>query len=248
MPPVVDLSTHAIFCDFDGTLVDIAATPDAILPPETLFSILDKLTRYTHQAFAIVTGRQVVNLAKHIDISRLCVSGCHGTELHIPSKHAKTLKTATIPLPVELLQKALSFAAEHGLLVEDKKHTLALHYRDQPSAEQLLDHFLQEAVSPYPQLVVMKGKCIREIKPASYNKGSALEKLMADAPFKSRTPLFIGDDVTDEHAFEYVNQVGGVSIKVGKGETVAQFRLASPDEVLNYLERLIQEYKQHDIA
>ena len=75
-----------------------------------------------------------------------------------------------------------------------------------------------------------------ELRPAGSDKGQAIRAFMSEPPFRGRTPLFIGDDVADEAGFDAVNALGGVSIKVAGGPTVARWRLPDVGAVLTWLE------------
>lgn len=247
-PPIVKLSTHAIFSDFDGTLVDIADKPESIAPPPTLPTILHTLLDCSQGSVAVVTGRQIDNINNHLKVPKLFISGCHGMEWSTPGETDPFVCDAPHPLPEAVVNGALTFAEQHGMLTENKKHTLALHYRNDPGLETSLDQFLSQLIEPHSDLTVMRGKCIREVKPSQFNKAIAIKKFMSLPAFHNKTPVFIGDDVTDEYGFEYVNKYHGVSIKVGAGDSVANYRLESPTEVLNYLEQLIKEHRKYDVA
>ncbi len=126
--------------------------------------------------------------------------------------------------------KLRDFAARYrGLMLEDKGATLALHFRQRP---ELADEVLAilQSVAQAPDLAVQRGKMVAELKQASHSKATAVEALMRSAPFAGRTPVFIGDDLTDESGFAFVNAQGGVSVRVGaaKGATVARFQLDDP--------------------
>jgi trehalose 6-phosphate phosphatase len=112
--------------------------------------------------------------------------------------------------------------------VEHKRSSLALHYRQAPELEELCLRAMQEAVQSTPGLTLLRGKMVVEAKPGGASKGRAIEDFLQEAPFTGRTPLFIGDDVTDEVGFSTVQRLGGLGIKVGEGTTVAWQRLPDP--------------------
>jgi trehalose 6-phosphate phosphatase len=123
-------------------------------------------------------------------------------------------------------------------MLQDKGHSLALHYRGAPRlaayAHRLMHSIQVEVGGAY---VVQRGKRIVELRPASIDKGLAVMELMRESPFSGRTPVFVGDDVTDEYAFAAVNQLGGHSVKVGQGTTAARWRLRDIGELMTWLRR-----------
>ena len=133
------------------------------------------------------------------------------------------------------------FAAERsGVLVEDKQYTLALHYRLAPSLRDDCRDVLNAALKDIPQgWQVVEGKFVFEIRPREPTKGTAIEAFMGEAPFLGRTPVFCGDDITDEDGFEVVNAWGGVSVRVGKGSaTRAVAQVGTVGELLDWLARV----------
>jgi trehalose 6-phosphate phosphatase len=148
------------------------------------------------------------------------------------------LHTHATPQAVKrgLRQRLDALLARHpGLLLEDKGLTLALHYRQAPQLAAWLHRQLADWVSANEGLQLQKGKRVLEIKPAGFDKGSAIAEFMAESPFDGRRPVFIGDDVTDEHGFARVNVLDGLTVKVGAGRTAARYRLASASAVRAWL-------------
>jgi trehalose 6-phosphate phosphatase len=128
-------------------------------------------------------------------------------------------------------------AARHeGLLLEDKGMSLALHYRAAPQHEALVHDVVRgTAAALGNDWLVQRGKMVVELRPAGADKGMAIAGFLADAPFAGRVPVFLGDDVTDEHGFEEVNRLGGHSIKIGDGSSAARWRLRDVYEVERWL-------------
>jgi trehalose 6-phosphate phosphatase len=117
---------------------------------------------------------------------------------------------------------------------------LAVHYRSRPELEPDVHRFVAELQRELPPDVeILLGNRVFEIKPGVMDKGSAIDAFMEEAPFVGRTPVFVGDDVTDEAGFRAVNAAGGVSVKVGAAATIAEWRLADVDAVLAWLERAV---------
>jgi len=226
----------AFFLDVDGTLLDIADTPDAVRVDKTLLDLIGRLNQASGGAIALVSGRSLSDLEGLLGMSRVPMAGQHGLErrdaagrlwIHAARPAAKcAIKEALAPVLVR----------HPGLLLEDKGLTLALHYRLAPHlaayAQRLMTRLAQEAGR---ELEIQKGKRVVEIKPARIDKGAAVAEYMAESPFRGRSPVFIGDDLNDEHGFAEVNKLGGTSIKVGKGTTCARFRLSNVAAVRRWL-------------
>ncbi len=90
------------------------------------------------------------------------------------------------------------------------------------------------------QYCILTGKRIVEIKPAGKDKGVAVLEFMREAPFKGRTPVFVGDDVTDEYGFATVNRLRGLSVKVGPERTAARWRLRDVAAVRAWLAQAVR--------
>jgi trehalose 6-phosphate phosphatase len=216
----------AYFLDVDGTLIDLADTPDAVHIDAALLELIARLHRASGGAVALISGRAIADLQKHLGKLRVPLAGQHGLERR---DAAGRLWSHAAPTAAQLAIKAALapvLARHPGLLLEDKGLTLALHYRRSPHlaayALRLMDRL---AATAGAGLELQRGKCVAEIKPAGVDKGTALADYLAQAPFKGRRPVFIGDDRNDEHGFAEVNKLKGISIKVGKGASCARFRL-----------------------
>ncbi len=230
----------ALFLDFDGCIVDIAPTPEAVDVPDCLPPLLVALREALGGAVAIVSGRPIERIDGFLGTAVPAVAGLHGLE-------RRTADGAIIrpPLPRDDLHvvRALleAFAAERpGVLVEDKQYTLALHYRLAPSLRDDCRDVLNAALKDIPQgWQVVEGKFVLEIRPREHTKGTAIEAFMGEAPFLGRTPVFCGDDITDEDGFEVVNARGGVSIRVGNNSaTRAVAQVGTVGELLDWLARV----------
>ncbi|MBU2407747.1 MAG: trehalose-phosphatase [Gammaproteobacteria bacterium] len=230
-PPLAGNS--ALFLDFDGTLVALAATPEAIVVPPTLVSLLDELRERVGGALAIVTGRPIESIDRFLDPLRLPVAGEHGVQRR-DARGQMQERPAFDPAPIVGVAEAL--AREHpGLLVEPKHSGVSLHYRSAPELESVCRAVMESALTGRPQFELIHGKFVFEIKPASINKGSAIQSFMREAPFAGRVPVFAGDDTTDETGFAVVQPAGGGAIKVGAGPSLATHRLESSMAVLDWL-------------
>jgi trehalose 6-phosphate phosphatase len=127
---------------------------------------------------------------------------------------------------------------EHpALLLEVKSAAVALHYRQAPELEALCLEVMSDAAAGHDALTVLRGKRVVEVKPKRASKAEAVRTFMAEAPFEGRVPCFVGDDVTDEVAFEAVQTEGGMAVKIGAGDTIAFHRLTDPAAVHDWLKR-----------
>ena len=224
----------ALFLDFDGTMVDIAPQPHAVHVPQPLLGLLQDVRAYLGGAVAVISGRPIAQIDALLDPLRLPVAGVHGAEWRDASGEVHLLNTH----PLDHVQEAacLLAARNPGLLVENKRGSVALHYRQRPELEELCLRTMQQAVDESTGLTLLRGKMVAEAKPSGASKGHAIETFLAEPPFAGRTPVFIGDDVTDEAGFSTVQRLDGVGIKVGEGPSVAARRLADPTALHRELE------------
>lgn len=234
-PPAAEAG-WAYFLDVDGTLLDIAETPDAVVVDKQLIDLITQLHRASGGALALVSGRTITDLEGLLGMSRLPMAGLHGLErrdvagrlwIHAAPPEAKcAIKMALSPI----------LERHPGLLLEDKGLTLALHYRQAPTLAAYVHRLMRQlATRAGDELELQCGKKVVEIKPAGIDKGSAVSEYLNEPPFCQRRPVFIGDDLNDEHGFAEVNRVDGISIKVGTGRSCARYRLANVAAVRNWL-------------
>ena len=224
----------AVFLDLDGTLIEIAQRPDDVTRSSRLDALLARLPAATSNAVAIISGRTVADLDWLLAPHRLPVAGIHGLD-----RRRTDGKVIRAPVALDWMQGARDamerFAATHpGLLLENKGVSLALHYRSRPELEDAVQQFVAELDLPLAA-ERLQGRKVIEVKPRQMNKGTAIREYMSEPPFAGRTPVFAGDDVTDESGFVVVNELGGVSVKVGAGATAANWSLPCVSEVLDWL-------------
>ncbi|HTY02424.1 MAG TPA: trehalose-phosphatase [Rhodocyclaceae bacterium] len=240
-PPLAGLD-HAFFLDVDGTLLEIADTPNAVRVDADLLRLLERLYRATGGAVALVSGRAISDLDRRLGTLRMPRAGQHGLERR--DAHGRLWLHATPAETKRKIQAALAPALEQhsGLLLEDKGFTLALHYRLQPELEEYANGLMEKLVADNPgELIIQKGKCVVEAKPAGFDKGTAIEEYLAEAPFKDRRAVFIGDDLNDEHGFAAINRLDGISVKVGDEDTCARYRLADVAAVRAWLTAVLAQ-------
>lgn len=226
----------ALFLDFDGTLVDIAPTPDAVKVEPWLPAALTSLRATLGGALAIVTGRTVAALDEFLPGLRIDACGLHGLERRIGGELIDAEGLPDLSVQIDALRRR--FASRPGVIVEDKRIGVALHWRLAPDAEAEASSALAELAERLGHgYRIQDGKAVREIVPAGAGKGTGIEAAMRHPPYAGRQPAFAGDDRTDESGFVAVNALGGVSVKIGSGPTEARHRLGTPTEFRARLRR-----------
>jgi len=232
-------SRPALFLDLDGTLVEIVEHPSLTRASARLRGLLPKVLDSCGGAVAVISGRRIDEVDRILSPHTCLAAGVHGLERRGPDGRVSSFA------PSEGLEhmrrKVEPFVARHeGVWIEDKGTAFAVHYRNRPELEKDVHRLAGELQDETPpDIEILLGHYVLEIKPGVADKGRAIELFMAEPPFAGRTPVFIGDDVTDETGFRSVNALGGVSVKVGDGPTLARWRLAGVDDVLGWLERLV---------
>jgi len=202
--------------------------------------LLDKLQIVTEGALAFVSGRALVDLDRLLGPGRFPLAAIHGLERR--DAGGRHLIADIDEQDVNRMYEALEQIARRypKTLLENKGLTLALHYRRCPELEyDLIEQVEQRLQNVESRLKLMRGNMVLEIKPGSSNKGTAIAAFMEEEPFRGRTPVFVGDDVTDEDGFRVVNDLGGVSVKVDSGPTRANHRLGDTEAVLGWLDELV---------
>ena len=135
-----------------------------------------------------------------------------------------------------------NFPFHAGVVIEDKTHAIAVHYRQAPTVKAKARAEVRRLVEGRPDLQILDGKMVFEIKSCGIDKGTAIKAFMAEPPFVGRTPIFLGDDITDEDGFAIVNDLGGHSIRVGgRAKTAARFRLPNVTAVIEWLNWLAED-------
>lgn len=238
--PVLDRN-EAFFLDVDGTLLDIAERPEDVKLRSGLTDTLAALQRAA--PVALISGRPIAALDRLFAPLRLPAAGQHGAERRGADgqvRRAVVAESALGPARAHLLAWAHN---HHGILLEDKGLTLALHYRAAPHLEAEAARVSREALRQLDDgFVLGSGSMVYEIRPRGWDKGRAIAEFMREPPFAGRVPVFAGDDVTDEDGFAVVNRMGGHSIKVGAGPTAARWRFADVIQVLTWLDRYVERF------
>lgn len=222
----------AVFTDFDGTLVEIAETPDSVAVPPELPGQLDRiLTEFDH-AFAVITGREIADIDRFLSPLQLPIAGAHGSQRRRADGTLEEMDVHLIDAAAEIAEALEALVSEHPeLILEPKEGAVALHFRRAPELADECHRAMQDAVRDHPDFTLVAGKMVIEARPSAFDKGAALRAFMQEQPFIGRVPIFIGDDRTDEDAFRVAQELGGVGIKLGPGETVARMRIADVTSV-----------------
>ncbi|MGS1003257.1 trehalose-phosphatase [Burkholderia glumae] len=228
VPASLPLTDTAFFFDFDGTLVDLAPTPDGIHVPASLPALLTELRTLTRGAVAIVSGRGIDSIDGFLGLTDLPVAGLHGAERR--DANGDTRRVGFNDERLLRIEHELAAVVERhpGMLLEIKGAAVALHFRNAPEREAVAREAAERLVADYPDAYVLQpGKMVFEIKPKGVDKGRAIAAFLNEPPFAGRMPVFAGDDLTDEKGFAVVDAAGGLSIKIGAGDTTARARLDS---------------------
>lgn len=241
-------------CDFDGTLAPIANHPlQARLPVDTQ-RLLEQLASLPGLRVALVSGRALADLKRHVGLPRLIYIGNHGLELQGPRlRYTHPAARTSRPLLKQITRRLQSLIRPiPGAWIEDKELTLSLHWRRvPPSWCRQFHRVITQALAPdvkQRRIQLTSGKRVIEVRPPGHwHKGTALRWLLQRVSSSSRRSpmavIYFGDDQTDEEAFRVVNQAGGISVCVGArpSTTAARWWVRSPRDVHAVLARLLEE-------
>jgi trehalose 6-phosphate phosphatase len=233
----------ALFLDFDGTLVDLAPSPNAVTAVPGLEELMAQVAWHLNGAVAVITGRPIESIDKYLKGAVRAVAGVHGAERRTSLGHI-----IQADIPASLLDPAREILARfcrgnRGVRAEDKGISIALHYRAVPDLGPACRRSVDEcAAASHGQLERLDGNMVVELKPAAFRKATAMTAYMNEPPFAGRRPVFVGDDLTDESAFVAVSQTNGYGVIVGaRTPTAATSRLASVAAVHAWLTTLNEQ-------
>ncbi len=243
-PPEPASGAISLFLDFDGTLVEIAERPDAIVVDDRLRDLVRRLAERLDGRLAVVSGRTAGEIVAFLHAADcqppFAIAGSHGLELRWTDGRSES------PARPEALGAVLdgfaALARSHpGVVVEEKPFGAALHYRGAPDAGPECDA-LAQAMAQAHGLSLQRGKMVCEVRLPGADKGDAVRRFMADRAMAGTTPIFLGDDVTDEAGFVAAAALGGWGVQVGATPiTAAHYRLADVTAVHRWLGRIAGE-------
>lgn len=217
----------AIFTDFDGTLVELAETPEGILVPDDLGGQIIEAAGLVGGALAVISGRELSDLDRYLP-KGIAMAGGHGVERRRADGSIIEVTADYSETAIAIASRLQDFVeARPGLLLELKATSVALHYRQAPDLGDAVRAAMAEALDAAADFELLEGKMVVEARPASTSKAVAMRAFMQEDPFAGRVPVFLGDDVTDEDGFRAAQEMGGVGIKIGEGKTLARIR--TPD-------------------
>lgn len=236
-PPPVPTGAVALFLDLDGVLAPLAPTPDAVAPTPRRTAVVARLVMALEGRAAILSGRTLEEIDRIVERASPAAAGVHG----LTRRRADGDRIDVAPAPGVAAAEAelLAFAeGRAGLLVEHKGVSVGLHYRAAPRHEADALAVARD-LARRTGLVVQPGLLVVELKTPGADKGTALTAFMGEPSFKGATPIMLGDDLTDEHAFAAARALGGYGVLVGPPRaTRARYRLSDPEAVLDWLDRV----------
>ncbi len=232
MPPVVD--TPLFFLDYDGTLAPIVDDPEAAVPHPDVPALLRRLDA-TFPVW-IVTGRDLRALSSFLD-QPLNAIGLHGAQEGTVGGEVRQLMSDEAAEALHELRR--SVPSVDGLDIEEKDQAFAVHYRAVEDEDDALDRLSAWLDAMPSMLDAIWGKKVVEVRPENLTKGTAVRRISDEHP--DHTPVYLGDDTTDEDAFEALQAMERetVTVRIGEEETRAEYRLAGPDEVVEYLRQYV---------
>lgn len=226
----------ALFLDVDGTLLEFCDDPAQVSADPDLVSVLESLWASLDGALSLISGRPVADVDRIFAPARFPVAGAHGAEIRSHPDDKTTIAGSSLPEDALTMIEAFT-RTDNRLLLEKKKGGVSLHYRRAPElasrCRRLIDELMPQVESEYR---LIAGKMVLELAPRGHDKGAAIRALMAQQPFTGRKPVFFGDDVTDEDGFRAVNELHGVSVRVGNDDSsAARFTIDSVRAVRHWL-------------
>lgn len=244
-PPLPEANARwALFLDVDGTLLDFNDDPRAVSVSKKLLALLHALHDALQGALALVSGRGLDDLDRLFGQPHWAGAGLHGLELRRADGSFRRLSVT--PEEQQRMHQATTalVARFDGAQLEDKQMAVALHCRRAPHLFDELRHAAEAMIDQLPGYELQPGNLVIEFKPAGIDKGRAVNELLASTPFLGRVPVYLGDDLTDEHAFASLRRKHGMGVLIGSPRaTQASFSLPDPAAVEAWLVRVLDALK-----
>jgi len=239
LPGISEIAGYALFLDLDGTVVELFDHPDAVRVGPATLHLLQALRSCAGQALAVISGREIAVIDRLLYPLILPAAGVHGLQRRDARGTIYSKETSNLAWLAGVLEDLLG--NEPGVIIERKPGGIAVHYRLRPDLERHCRDVVHLVMDEHPGLRLIRGKMVFELTQKGADKGDVISAFLCEPPFRGRTPIFAGDDVTDEAGFSAVNALGGISIKVGASQTEARFRAESPAELRDWLCKLAGE-------
>ncbi len=237
----------ALFLDFDGTLTEVAPTPDSAVAPAGLSDLLKRLSARLGGALAVISGREIADLDMRLAPFRGAAAGVHGAEIRLAPESDADLCAAELD-PSSLAEIRRLAAFEPRLLIEDKGASIAVHYRAAESAAPRLEAALERYIAAGAGgLRLLRGRKVFEVLSFGFSKAQAVTRFMETTPFAGRRPVMIGDDLADLAAFDACVARGGQGFRVaGELFPASEADFSGPEAVRAWLADLAAQlsYRQ----
>ena len=241
LPPIPSVGNLAILLDIDGTILDIAPTPQNVVVPQSLRGTLDRLSALTDGALAFVSGRSLSDVDRLFAPLRLPAIASHGAEFRLTTRPGRdSERTETLEPPLKTKLDALAELGP-GIIVEDKEYAIALHYRLAPEKETAVRQAVDAICADQPSIEVLPGKYVVEVKKQGFSKATGVRNLMKHPPFAGRRPIFIGDDTTDESVFAIMPELDGLAFSVGDAACAVDGHFEGPPAVRDWLATIARQ-------
>ncbi len=236
-----------LFLDYDGTLVSFQQRPQDVKTPSEVITILNQLIKHPSYTVFVITGRPLQEIKQFLPLKGLSIVGLHGIEIEWENgetyfwKQASTIKTLLKKIKK---QAETIFKNQKEIIIEDKTYSLAFHYRLLPEnkVQPIIETIesISKKIDKENQIQLIYGSKVIELRPQGWNKGHAVNLLLHKYSSDSILPIYIGDDTTDEDAFNQIKKQG-ITIYVKNNErrqTAAEYVVSDPDDVLFFLQSL----------
>ena len=239
-PRLSDVGRAALFLDLDGAMATIERRPEDVGPEPWRTAVLGRLDEKLDGRLAVVSGRSLEEIDRILEGGVRAVAAVHG--LVRRRRDGQVLRANEHPAMAQARRRVEALVRNHPeLLVEDKGLSLAVHYRAAPRLAPLVEAE-SEAIARTSGLKLQPGAMVAEICTPGLDKGAAVAAFMAETPFAGSTPVFVGDDLTDEDGFRVAEAMGGFGVLVGpERPTRASRRLAGVPAVRGWLEAAVME-------